>query len=200
MEHIISVLSGSSGVYVYFLILLLLLAGAFAFPFPEDMIFLSAGYLAYKGVIDPRIAILVGFLSIAIGDSVIYFLGKKLGFKVFKLPVLRKLITKKNVERAQKFMDRYGSRSVFISKFIVGLRYSVFFTSGMFAIGYRRFILSDLLASCISIPTLVYLAYFNGNRIDQLLIQVRRVEYELLGLFVLVVVVFSIKTYLKKPE
>ena len=198
MEHILSVLSGSSGIYVYFLILLLLLAGAFAFPFPEDMIFLSAGYLAYKGVIDPRIAILIGFLSIAIGDSIIYFLGKKLGFKVFNLPVLRKLITKKNIERAQKFMDKYGTRSVFISKFIVGLRYSVFFTSGMFAIGYKRFILSDLFASCISIPTLIYVAYFNGNRIDQILFQVRRVEYELLGVFVLIVVIFSIRAYLKK--
>ncbi len=198
MEHILSIISGSSGIYVYFMILLLILAGAFAMPFPEDMVFLSAGYAAYRGVIDPRTAIIVGLMSIMIGDSIIYFLGNKVGFRVFNLRLFRSLISKKNLEYAKRFMDKYGSKSVFISKFVVGLRYSVFFTSGMFAIGYKKFIVSDILASCISIPTLIYLAYFNGHRIDQILVQVRRVEYELLGLFLLVIVIFSIRAYLKK--
>ena len=198
MEHILAVLSGASGIYVYLLIVLLLLAGACGFPFPEDMVFLSAGYMAYKGVIDPKLAVLVGLLGILMGDSIIYYLGNKLGFKIFSLPVLRRVITKKSIGKAKKFLDKHGSKSVFIGKFIVGLRYSVFFASGMFAIGYKRFIISDMLASMISIPTLVSLAYFNGHRIDSILYQVKKVEYEILGVFVLLLVVFGIRAYLKK--
>jgi len=198
MENILAVLSSSSGIYVYLLIVLMLLAGAFAFPFPEDVVFLCAGYMAYRGVIDPNIAIAIGLASIMVGDSIIYFLGNKLGFRIFSLPVIRLLISPKNMERAKKFMDKHGNKSVFISKFIVGLRYSVFFTSGMFSIGYKNFITSDILASCISIPTLIYVAYLNGQRIDKIFLEVRHVEYEILGIFVLVVAIFAIRAYFKK--
>jgi len=200
MENILTFLSSSSGVYVYLSITLLLLAGAFAFPFPEDMIFLAAGYLAYKGAINPYIAIAVGLLSLVLGDSIIYFLGKKLGFKICSLPVLRYLISKKNIDRAKKFMDKHGSRSVFISKFIVGLRYSVFFTSGMFEIGYKKFIKFDMLASCISVPTLVFLAYFNGQKIDIVIALVKKVEYEILYVFIFAIIVWAVWSYLKKRK
>ena len=198
MENILAFLSSSSGVYVYLSITLLLLAGAFAFPFPEDMIFLSAGYLAYKGAIDPYVAISVGLLSLVLGDSIVYFLGNKLGIKILSLPFLRRLIHKKNIDRAKRFMDKYGSKSVFISKFIVGLRYSVFFTSGMFSIGYKRFILSDMLASCISVPTLVFLAYFNGQKIDLVINQVEKVEYQILYVFIITIAAWTLWAYLKK--
>ena len=200
MENILAFLSSSSGVYVYLSITLLLLAGAFAFPFPEDMIFLSAGYLAYKGLINPYVAIAVGLLSLVVGDSIIYFLGSKLGFKIFSLPVIRHLISKKNLDRAKNFMDKYGGKSVFISKFVVGLRYSVFFSSGMFKIGYKKFIMSDMVASCISVPTLVFLAYFNGQRIDLVITQVKAVEYEILYVFLGVVVAWAIWSYFKKTK
>jgi len=198
METILAFLSSSSGVYVYLSIALLILAGAFALPFPEDMIFLSTGYLAYKGLINPYIGIAVGLLSLVLGDSIIYFLGKRFGIKILSLPVFKHLISKKNIDRAKKFMDRHGSKSVFISKFIVGLRYSVFFTSGMFAIGYKRFISFDMLASCISVPTLIFLAYFNGGRIDSVITQVKKVEYQILYVFIFAVVVWAIWSYLKK--
>jgi len=200
MESILSFLSSSSGVYVYMSITLLLLAGAFAFPFPEDMIFLASGYLAYKGVINPYFAIAVGLLGLAVGDSIVYFLGNKLGYKICRLPVLRYLISQKNIGRAKKFMDKHGRKSVFISKFVVGLRYSVFFTSGMFAIGYKKFILSDMLASCISVPALVFLAYFNGQRIDLVITKVKKAEYELLYVLIFVVVVWVIWSYFKNKN
>jgi membrane protein DedA with SNARE-associated domain len=198
METILAFLSSSSGVYVYLSITLLLLAGSFALPFPEDMIFLSAGYLAYKGIINPYVAILVGLLSLVVGDSIIYFLGNKLGHKLLELRFFRHLIGKKNIDRAKKFMDKNGSKSVFISKFIVGLRYSVFFTSGMFSIGYRRFISFDMLASCISVPTLIFLAYYNGHRIDVVMTKVKKVEYQILYVFIFAVVVWAVWSYLKK--
>ena len=200
MENILAFLSSSSGIYVYLSITLLLLAGAFAFPFPEDMVFLASGYLAYKGLVNPYIALVVALLSLAMGDSIIYFLGNKLGIRIFSLPVLRRLISKKGLDTAKKFMDRHGSKSVFISKFIVGLRYSVFFSSGMFSIGYKRFILSDMLASCISVPTLIFLAYFNGQRIDSVISLVKKVEYEILYVFIFVLVVWIAWSYLKKPK
>lgn len=198
MENILSFLSSSSGVYVYLSITLLLLAGAFALPFPEDLIFLSTGYLAYKGTVDPYIAIAVGLFSLFIGDSIIYFLGNKLGLKILSLPVIRHFVGKKNIDRAKNFMDKHGSKSVFISKFIVGLRYSVFFTSGMFAIGYKRFISSDMLASCISVPFLIFIAYFNGHKIDVVITKVKTVEYQILYIFLFAVVVWAVWSYFKK--
>ncbi|MEI6092504.1 MAG: DedA family protein [bacterium] len=200
MDHILSFFNNASAIHIYGTIVLLLMAGAVGFPFPEDLVFLATGYVAYKGFIDPNIGLLVGFTAVLCGDSIIYFLGRHLGPKIFHVPLLNRLITRELEQKAEKLLSKHGSKFVFISKFIVGLRYSIFFTSGMVSIGYGRFILFDALASCISVPTLVYLAYLNGKNIDAVISSVRHVEYALVAVFLLVVGFLLIKKYFKKKD
>ncbi|MEI6079586.1 MAG: DedA family protein [bacterium] len=200
MEHVLQFFNNASALNIYAMIVVLLLAGAVGFPFPEDVTFLAVGYMAYSGYIDPNVGLIVGFVAVLAGDSVIYFLGKKLGPKIFSVPILNRLITRKHEEKAEKLLHKHGSKFIFISKFIVGLRYSVFFTSGMVSVGYSRFILFDALASSISVPLLVYVAYMNGHRIDYIISSVKHVQYVLLALFLIAVAVFFIRKYFKKAD
>lgn len=198
MEQILSFFNNASALHIYCMIVLLLMAGSVGFPFPEDLIFLTTGYVAYKGFIDPSIGLLVGFIAVLLGDSFIYFLGKHLGPKIFSIPFLNRVITKELEQKAEKLLLKHGSKFVFISKFIVGLRYSVFFTSGLVSIGYSRFILFDALASCISVPTLIFIAYTNGKNIDNVISSVKHVEYALVAIFVLIAGLLLAKKYFKK--
>ena len=175
MEQVISYFTDANAVQIYFIIFGLLIAGAFGFPCPEELVFLSVGYSAYMGWTDPFIGAAVGFSAVVAGDTIIYFLGKKLGLKIFSLPVLRKVITKRAIQKGHSLLDKHGSKFVFFSKFVVGLRYSVFFASGMMNIGYRRFITFDILASLITIPVLITLALNNGHRIDLVVEAVKHV-------------------------
>jgi len=200
MEQLLVFFNDLNAINIYGLIVVLLLAGAVGFPFPEDLTFLAIGYIAYLGRIDPNIGLMVGFIAVLTGDSIIYFLGKHLGPKIFSVPILNKLITRKTEARAEKLLHKHGSKFIFISKFIVGLRYSVFFTSGMVSVGYGRFILFDALASTISVPLLVYLAYFNGQNIDHIIAYVKHVQYLLLLAFIVVAAILIARKYFKKTN
>jgi membrane protein DedA with SNARE-associated domain len=200
MDQILGFFSNATSVHIYGMIVLILLAGSMGFPFPEDMTFLATGYVAYRGWIDPNIGLVVGFIGVLIGDSLIYFLGNKLGPKIFAIPILNKLVTAQTLEKGKGLLHNHGSKFIFVSKFIIGLRYTVFFTSGMVSVGYGRFILFDALASSISVPLLIYLTYIHGGKIDSVIASVRHVEYVLLGLFLLAVAFFVIKNYFKKVD
>ncbi|HOW17064.1 MAG TPA: DedA family protein, partial [bacterium] len=176
MEHILEIFnSGTGAIQIYGIIILLLFAGAFGFPFPEDAVFLSVGYVAYKGVVDPLTAGIIGYIVVLSSDSVVYFLGNKLGKKVCNLPLLRTIITPEAIQKGSVLLKKNGPRFVFISKFIVGLRYTVFFVSGMMRIGFKRFLIFDALASAVTVSTLVSLAYFNGHRVDSIFLHVKNI-------------------------
>jgi membrane protein DedA with SNARE-associated domain len=200
MEYILELFLGLSPLYIYLMIMLLLIAGAFGFPFPEDLVFISVGYMSYLGLIDPFIALAMGFIAVLMSDTIIYFIGYKLGPKIFSIPVLNRLITEPRLESAKKLLNKHGSKFVFFSKFVVGFRYSVFFTSGALSIGYLRFIIFDALASSISAPLLVYLAFQNGENIDALLSYVKKAEYIILVLALLVIAYFLVRAYYKKSK
>ena len=197
MDQIIGYFTNASSIQIYLIIFGLLIAGAFAFPFPEEITFLSVGYASYMGWIHPVMGAVVGFASVLMGDTIIYFLGNKLGMKIFSLPVLRNIITKKAILKGHGLLNKHGSKLVFFSKFVVGLRYSVFFASGMMEIGYKKFISFDAMASMINIPVLVTLAYFNGRHIHHVIRMVREVNRAILITVLAVIFVLIVANYIK---
>jgi len=200
MDQIIGYFTDANTAQIYFIIFGLLIAGAFGFPFPEELTFLSVGYAAYMGWIDPVIGAVVGFVAVIAGDTIIYFLGSKLGLKICSLPVLRTIITKGAIEKGRTLLHKHGSKFVFFSKFVVGLRYSVFFASGMMRIGYGRFIGFDTLASLIYVPVLVTIAYFNGHHIDVVVRAVERIDKWILIAALTGIVVFVVVSYVKNKR
>lgn len=200
MEYILELFLGLNPFYIYLMIMLLLVAGAFGFPFPEDIVFISVGYMSYLGIIDPYIGLGMGFIAVLISDSIIYFIGYKLGPRIFSIPILNRLITENRLESAKKLLNKHGSKFVFFSKFVVGFRYSVFFTSGALAIGYLRFIVFDALASSISAPLLIYLAHHNGENLDRLMSVVKRAEYIILIVALLIIGFFIVRAYRNRKK
>jgi len=200
MEYILEIFLSLSPFYIYLMIVLLLVAGAFGFPFPEDLVFIAVGYMSYLGLIDPYVGLAMGFLAVLLSDSIIYFIGYKLGPRIFSIPILNKLITEIRLESAKNLLNKHGSKFVFLSKFVVGFRYSVFFTSGALAIGYLRFIIFDALASSISAPLLIYLARHNGENLDRLLLLVKKAEYIILVIVLLVIGYFIFRAYKNKKK
>lgn len=200
MEYILDLLLGLDTTYIYVMIALLLIAGALGFPFPEDLVFIAVGYTSYLGLIDPFLGLAIGFIAVMVSDSIIYFLGFKLGPKIVKVPLLNKIITVERIEKAKALLNKHGSKFVFISKFVVGLRYSVFFTSGALCIGYIRFITFDALATSISAPLLVYLAYVNGANLDGLILWVKQVEHAILIMALIAIAYFIIRARMKSKK
>lgn len=137
-------------------------------PGGESLVF-AAGLLAGTGYISLNVAWLIVFLIIAsaAGDISGFFIGRKLGRKLFEKN-RSGFLNKKHLEKAQRFYDKHGKKAILLGKFIPVIRPMVPAISGAVEMPAWQFILLSLLSSTIWINTFVLSAYFLGQKFPQL--------------------------------
>jgi membrane protein DedA with SNARE-associated domain len=177
------------------LLLALLVVSGLGLPIPEDVPLLAAGYLCYLAELDPApgglrlwFMIPATFLAVLSADLLIYYLGRRYGHHLPRLPLLRRHLTAERLQKAQLSFHNHGGKTLFVARFIPGLRAPVFFSAGVFKIPFWKMLAFDGCAALISVPLLVSLAYYFGDKIDWVRHKVEQVQLGL-GLFLLAVVI-----------
>lgn len=140
-------------------------------PFPEEATFLAAGYACRKIGGDASVEILcvIGVLGIMGGDSIPFFAGRKYGMSILTHRFFKKFLPPHRVAQVQKFFATQGAKTVFIARFVAGLRMPTFFMAGTMGIKYRTFFLYDLAGALISCPTSIVLAWWKGEEAEKLI-------------------------------
>lgn len=179
---------------------LILLSCGLGLPVPEDITLITAGYLAYRGVIDIHVAFAVCFLAVLGGDAVAFSLGRCYGSLLLKTRLSRWVLTPRRERRIRAYFRKYGDRVIFIGRFLPGLRFSIFFSAGMLRLRSAVFLTYNGLAALLSVPALVYSAWYFGDRIDQVLTWVRRSEHGVVFLVVVALAIVAFKTARAKRE
>ncbi|MBI4691833.1 MAG: DedA family protein [Candidatus Terrybacteria bacterium] len=154
--------------FYIFLFLALLGTGIGLFPIPEDLIILGAGVGLFEGEGEILPVFLVVLIGILISDSIIFYLGRKLGVRIFNLKFLSFIFPREKTERIKKLFDDHNWKIVFAGRFAAGFRPVVLFTAGLsFKISYFFFLFIDFLASLVYIPLLVFFGYRFSYNIDR---------------------------------
>lgn len=104
---------------------------------------------------------LVFFAAVA-GSEVGYWLGHKLGPKVFSREDTW-FFNKKVVEKTKEFYQRYGARAIVLARFIPVLRALVPLTVGMSDFGWRRYLIYNLLGGVVWVAGLMAAGYYLGT-------------------------------------
>ena len=128
-------------------------------PFlPGDSLLFAAGLMANEGRFNPLL--LCGTLIVAalLGDNVNYFLGCKLGRKLFHNEK-SKIFNKKSLDKTHVFFERYGGRTVIIARFLPVFRTFAPFVAGMGKMRYRTFMLYSFLAASLWVFLCVTIGY-----------------------------------------
>jgi membrane protein DedA with SNARE-associated domain len=178
---------------------LLLLCGL-GLPIPEDISLISAGYLAHLGTVDLHTVFLVCFASVLGGDALAFTLGRSFGTRILASRFGHRYFTPRRQRRVRAYFRTYGSRVVFVARFLPGLRFSIFLSAGMLHVKPHVFLIYDSLAALLSVPALVYSAWFFGNRIDQVVKWAKRSEYGILALVGIAVFYVAYKLYRKRKS
>jgi membrane protein DedA with SNARE-associated domain len=133
------------------------------FPFSEELVLLGAGYLASTGFIRWDLGILLCFIGLVAGDNCGYFIGRQ-GGKLFHL-----VVSERKLNKARKFFNRYGAKTVFIARFVPGLRFFTPLIAGASRMPWRRFAFYNTLGAVIVAPLGVTVGYYIGMSIDQII-------------------------------
>jgi membrane protein DedA with SNARE-associated domain len=194
MEWLLSQLTS----HVYAKLAGILLLCGLGVPIPEDISLISAGYLAHRGTVDLHTVFLVCFAAVLGGDSLAFAMGRIFGTKLLASRFGQRYFNPKRQRRVRAYFRTYGSKVIFIARFLPGLRFSIFLSAGMLHVRPYVFIVYDSLAALLSVPFLVYLAYYFGDKIDHVIVWARRSEYGILALVAVAALFVAYKVYKKR--
>lgn len=171
--------------FSYPAVFLLLLGTGVGAPVSEDLILLTAGWVASTGRATLSFMLLAAYVGILCADGLLFRIGRTLGPKATQHRWVGRLLKPSRVAWAAKHFDSHGALTVFIARLLPGVRTPSFLLAGISGMSPGRFLLADALGALITVPLLVLLGFrFGGTVLEQ----VRSVSK---GLLVIVVVVVA---------
>ena len=151
------------------------------FFLPGDSLLFTAGFLASQGYMDIFVLAGITFVAAVLGDSFGFEFGKKFGPKVFKKEdsfYFKKI----NVERAQKFFDEQGGKTIIFARFVPVVRTFAPILAGVGKMPYKQFLTYNVVGGLLWAVGLTFLGYFLGKSIPD-------VDKYLLPIIALIVVI-----------
>ena len=179
MENLLkALLVGSHGWAAYGTIFGVLVACGVGVPFPEDVSLIFGGYLVFHGSANLPMMVATGFLGILVGDSLIYWAGRRLGdrARTDHGRLLRRLLTPERRAKVEALFARHGEKIVMAARFMPGVRAVSFFTAGSAGMPYARFICFDGLAALASAPAFVFLGFRFGRQLQRVIELLKRFQ------------------------
>ena len=187
---LLAFLTSFSSWQAYGVILAVLFACGLGVPIPEDITLIAAGILAGIGTISLPGAIIVGLIGVMVGDSFMFFVGKKFGYKVFKLPGFRRVFNEERIRMAEEKIINNSKFICFIARFLPGLRSPIFLSAGMMGVKFWLFFALDGFAALISVPFWVILAWYFSKNMEKALELAKEFQ-----VYILIAVVVAIVGY-----
>lgn len=165
IDQFLSVLVENHGTLVYAIIALIIFCevGLVVAPFlPGDSMLFLIGALCATGAMDLTLVLTLFPLAAIAGDNFNRYLGASFGYKAFRGRQGR-FFNQKNLDRAQRFFEKYGYKAITLCRFIPFFRTFIPFVAGMAGMRWRTFFLYSVLGGVGWIAVCVLAGYYFGN-------------------------------------
>ena len=134
----------------------------FGFFLPGDSLLFTAGIIASQGVFSLP-ALIAGCIICAIlGDSVGYWFGKKVGPKLFTKEDSF-FFRKKHIETTREFYEKYGSKTIIISRWVPIVRTFAPILAGVGGMQYKKFMKYNIIGGISWVVVLTVAGYLLGD-------------------------------------
>ena len=121
----------------------------------EDLACITAGTLIGQGHISFTLGLSSCFAGIFVGDILLFLIGRVFGRRVARHPLFSRFVSDKALEKAGHWLARRGPETVFLSRFIIGLRLPTYLAAGFLKTNLVKFSFYFLIASAVWTPILI---------------------------------------------
>jgi membrane-associated protein len=160
------------------------------FFFPGDSVLFTLGLLvqgssSFKLDLNINLVVAVLFIAAVLGNNVGYIFGKKIGPRLFTRPNSL-LFRQENIQKAQDFYDKYGGKTIILSRFIPIVRTFVPLIAGIAKMEFKTFLLFNIIGGALWTAGVTYLGYFLGYYLQKLGVDVDTILLPIICLILLV--------------
>lgn len=132
-------------------------------PFlPGDSLLFAAGTFAAIGSFDLGWLCLVLATAAILGDAANYFIGNRIGHRVFEIKNSR-IFRKEYLDRTHQFYEKYGGKTIVIARFVPIVRTFAPFLAGVGEMSYVKFAMYNVTGALLWVAVCVLGGYFFGN-------------------------------------
>jgi membrane protein DedA with SNARE-associated domain len=155
--------------FTYAAIIGVLLLCGLGLPLPEEVPILTSAILSQSGHLRPWWALGACMFGVMVGDSIMFFLGRRWGSHVLEHRLSRKLLTVERQQVIAKYFERFGAWIIFGARFLPGIRAALFLSAGTMRVSFLTFLAMDGAAALLSVPLSFWLAYLFTDKLKELL-------------------------------
>src|SRR5687768_1477200 len=131
-------------------------------PFlPGDSLLFAVGALCGTQVLSLPIVLLLLTIAAILGDTVNYWIGRKMGTRVFKEK--SRFLKKEYLDRTHNFYERYGGKTIIIARFVPIVRTFAPFVAGVGSMTYGKFMSYNVFGGILWVFSMTLAGYFFGN-------------------------------------
>lgn len=132
-------------------------------PFlPGDSLLFAAGALAGSGYLNVIILYILLLVAAIVGDSVNYWIGNKIGPRVFARENSR-VFKKEYLEKTREFYAKHGGKTIILARFLPILRTFAPFVAGVGKMHYKTFLTYNVVGAFLWVTFFVFTGYFFGG-------------------------------------
>ena len=176
-HHIVDGLRGLLVHYGYWAVAAVLLLESAGLPLPGETILLLASFLAYsEHELQLPWIIFVGAMASTLGGELGYAMGRNGGRPLIERYRHIFSISAETMERGDRLFERYGAATVFVARFLFGMRVLASLLAGALHMPWRKFMACNLLGAAVWVSTICSVGYFFGGHFGELLHDVKRFE------------------------
>jgi membrane-associated protein len=132
------------------------------FFLPGDSLLFVAGLMASQNHLN--IVLLIAILCVAavVGDTVGYFIGRKIGAPLFAKPD-GKVFKRKHLEAAHAFYEKHGPKAIVLARFVPIVRTFAPTVAGAAGMEYKLFLTYNAAGGVLWIVSMCLLGFFLGQ-------------------------------------
>lgn len=128
-------------------------------PIPSELIIPFAGYLAAEGEMNLLLVVIVGTAGAAIGNTVAYFIGYRVGRPLIQRYGRYIMLDEKDLGLAERWFAKYGDVGVLLGHAIPGVRSFISFPAGIGKMRLRNFVVFSTVGALIWTTVLAITGY-----------------------------------------
>jgi membrane protein DedA with SNARE-associated domain len=148
-------------------IVLLMAIESACIPLPSEIIMPFSGYLVYTGRFNIWLVAVAGALGCVVGSLVAYWVGMYGGRPLIEKYGKFVLVSKHDLDLADRWFDRFGEVIVFVSRLLPAIRTFIAFPAGVARMNLKKFIIYTFAGSLPWCLGLAYVGQKLGERWDK---------------------------------